>query len=86
MKRIEVMEEYSLWVLDKQYLWQHPRLGWNDPKQKLLGIKLAYHSRFDAEHYNNCEACYSDHLDFEDECRMDEMADRAEYEREYDDL
>jgi hypothetical protein len=44
------------------------------------------HSRFDQDHYNNCQPCYEDHLDFMQECemdaRMDEASERAEYEEE----
>lgn len=46
------------------------------------------HSRFDEEHYRNCQPCYEDHLDFMQECemdaRMDEASERAEYEDEED--
>lgn len=83
-RSIPVREERSLWVLDKVYQWKHPRLGWNDPQQELLGIKMQYHSRFDAEHYNKCNDCYDAHLDFEDECRMDAMADAAAEREDYD--
>lgn len=35
------------------------------------------HSRFDEEHYRNCQDCYEDHLDFmqeqADEARLDAM-------------
>jgi hypothetical protein len=44
------------------------------------------HSRFNEEHYRNCQPCYEDHLDFVQECemdaRMDEASERAEYEDE----
>ena len=46
------------------------------------------HSRFDEDHYRNCEDCYDAHLDFMQECEMDaradEAAERAEYEDEED--
>jgi hypothetical protein len=45
-----------------------------------------YHSRFDEEHYRNCQDCYEDHLDFvqecEDDARLDAMAEREEYGNE----
>ena len=40
------------------------------------------HSRFDFEHYKNCQPCYDDHLDFEEEQRMDELLDNQESESE----
>ena len=44
------------------------------------------HSRFDPEHYNHCQPCYEDHLDFMQECemdaRLDAMSEREEYEEE----
>lgn len=44
------------------------------------------HSRFDEEHYRNCQDCYEDHLDFmqemEMEARIDEMSEREEYGEE----
>lgn len=40
-----------------------------------------YHSRFDEEHYKNCQSCYDDHLDFMYDCEMDARMD-AEAERE----
>lgn len=39
------------------------------------------HSRFNEEHYKNCQPCYEDHLDFMQECEMDARMD-AEAERE----
>lgn len=46
------------------------------------------HSRFDEEHYKNCQDCYEDHLDFvqecEDDARLDAMAEREEYGNEED--
>jgi len=38
------------------------------------------HSRFDREHYEHCEPCYEDHLDFENQLRIDEQHD-IRYER-----
>lgn len=47
-----------------------------------------YHSRFNEEHYRNCDDCWEAHLDFMNECEMDaradEAAERAEYEDEED--
>lgn len=35
------------------------------------------HSRFNPDHYNQCQTCYEDHLDFEQEQAID-----AQYEQE----
>jgi hypothetical protein len=86
MISIPVKEERSLWVLEKVYQWKFPRLGWNDPKQELLGIKLQYHSRHDAEHYRQCESCADDHADFMQEMEMDARDDAAEYQNNDDDF
>lgn len=72
MISILVKEERSLWVLEKQYQWKFPRLGWNDPKQVLLGVKMGYHSRHDQEHYMTCETCYEDHLEFMQDQEIDD--------------
>jgi hypothetical protein len=44
------------------------------------------HSRFNEEHYRNCQDCYDAHCDFMQECEMDaradEAAERAQYEEE----
>jgi hypothetical protein len=40
------------------------------------------HSRFDFEHYRNCQDCYEDHLDFMDEQEQDALMDAAEYQNE----
>lgn len=41
------------------------------------------HSRFDFDHYKNCQPCYEDHLDFmqdqEQDARMDAAAEREEF-------
>lgn len=71
--KINVIEKPSFWALDMVYQWKFPRLGWDDPKQELLGIKLQYHSRLDEEHYSQCSPCYADHLDFMDEQRADNI-------------
>lgn len=45
------------------------------------------HSRFDEEHYRNCQDCYEDHLELMQEMGMDARADAAEYnndEGDYD--
>lgn len=42
------------------------------------------HSRFNEEHYRNCQPCYEDHLDFmqeqEADARLDAMAEASELE------
>lgn len=78
--KINVIEQNSLWVLDRQYQWKFPRLAWNDPKQKLLGVKMGYHSRHDQNHYRNCEPCMEDHLDFMNEMEIDARDDVRSYE------
>ncbi len=83
MNNIIVTEERSLWVLEKQYNWKFPRLGWNDPKQVLLGITMGYHSRFDQDHYKNCDSCYDQHLDFMQEQEMDARMDAADAQAEF---
>ena len=35
------------------------------------------HSRFNEEHYRNCQPCYEDHLDFMHEQEMDARLDAA---------
>ena len=80
--KINIVEERSLWVLESQPQWKFPRLGWNDPKQVLLGVKLSYHSRHDADHYQNCNPCWDDHQDHMQEMEMDARADAAEYQNE----
>ena len=44
-----------------------------------------HHSRFNEEHYNNCQPCYDDHLDFMQECEMDARMDEAMEREEYGD-
>ncbi len=41
------------------------------------------HSRFDASHYDNCQPCYEDHLDFMQEQEMDARADAADAAAEF---
>lgn len=45
-----------------------------------------YHSRFDPDHYSQCQPCYEDHLDFiqdeEDSARLDAMSEASELEDE----
>ncbi len=40
------------------------------------------HSRFDADHYSQCQPCYEDHLDFvseqEDDARLDALSEASE--------
>lgn len=43
-------------------------------------IKTVKHSRLDREHYETCNACYEDHLDFMDSLRQDEQDDAREME------
>jgi hypothetical protein len=39
------------------------------------------HTRFNKEHYKDCKMCYDDHIDFVDQCEIDEQEDaRAEQE------
>ena len=83
--KIEVTEDRSLWVLEKVYNWESPQLAWNHPLQKLLGISLQYHSRFDAEHYDRCHSCYEQHLDFMWEQEMDARLDAADARAEFED-
>ncbi len=45
-------------------------------------IENLRHSRHNADHYRNCTDCYNDHLDFEQEMRMDEQADAADHQSE----
>lgn len=45
-----------------------------------------YHSRFDRNHYENCDACWEEHLDFEQQCRMDEADDARENQSELEDV
>jgi hypothetical protein len=84
--KINVIEQRSFWVLEKQYQWKFPNLGWNDPKQVLLGVKLGYHSRHDQEHYSKCDPCWEDHQDFMQEMEMDAREDQAEYQNNEDEI
>lgn len=47
-----------------------------------------YHSRFNEEHYRNCQPCCDDHLDFmqeqEMDARLDAMIEGEDYEEEDD--
>lgn len=72
--RIPVVEVPSLWVFNKIKVY--------DIDGQYIGTRAEYHSRFDDEHYSKCAPCYEDHLDFEEECRMDELMDRHEAEDE----
>lgn len=73
--QITVKEEQSVWFLERVYKWKFPRLGWNHPDQELLAVHAQYHSRHDAEHYNQCQLCADDHADFMNECEIDARAD-----------
>lgn len=44
-----------------------------------------HHSRFDEEHYRNCQPCYEDHLDFMQDCEMDARMDAAAEREQYND-
>lgn len=46
---------------------------------------MSEHSRFNEEHYRNCQDCYDDHLDFMQEQEQDARADEAEMAMEYED-
>lgn len=54
----------------------------------MIDLNDGTHSRFDEEHYRNCQPCYEDHLDFMQEmameARMDEAMEGEEYEDEED--
>ena len=54
-----------------------------------MNIDETEHSRFDEEHYRNCQDCYEDHLDFmqemEMEARMDEYNNEGEMMSSRDD-
>lgn len=43
---------------------------------------MSEHSRFNEEHYRNCQSCYDDHLDFMDEqeaeARLDALIEATE--------
>ena len=80
---IAVKQERSIWYLQKVYQWKYPRLGSNSPEQELLGVKAQYHSRFDQDHYRNCKSCWEEHLDFEEQCRIDEQDDFADEVEDY---
>lgn len=53
------------------------------PDTTTLDLNDGTHSRFDESHYQNCDHCYEDHLDFmqeqEMDARMDEASDREEF-------
>ena len=38
-------------------------------------IKNLEHSRHNEEHYKQCQSCYGDHLDFQEEMRIDAQDD-----------
>jgi hypothetical protein len=43
------------------------------------------HSRFDRDHYEHCDPCYQDHLDFMDEQALDARMDAVEAAAEFSD-
>lgn len=47
-----------------------------------MNLNDGTHSRHDASHYEHCDPCYEDHLDFMDEMEMDARMDAAEYQNE----
>ena len=40
-----------------------------------MNLMETEHSRFDEEHYMNCQDCYEDHLDFMQEMKMEAKID-----------
>ena len=51
----------------------------------MIDLNDGTHSRFDEEHYRNCQPCYEDHLDFMQEMEMEARMDTEEYNNEGDD-
>lgn len=51
----------------------------------LIDLNDGTHSRFDASHYEHCDPCYDDHLDFMQECEMDARMDAAAEREEFGD-
>lgn len=51
----------------------------------MIDLNDGTHSRFDEEHYRNCQPCYEDHLDFMQEMEMEARMDAEEYNNEGDD-
>ena len=49
-----------------------------------MNLNDGTHSRFDASHYDHCDPCYNDHLDFmqeqEMDARLDAMSEASDYE------
>ena len=54
----------------------------------MIDLNDGTHSRFNEEHYMNCQDCYEAHLDFmqemEMEARIDAMSEGEEYGEEED--
>lgn len=49
----------------------------------MIDLNDGTHSRFDEEHYMNCQSCYEDHLDFMQECEVDARLDAmSEFEED----
>lgn len=46
----------------------------------MIDLNDGTHSRFDFEHYKNCQPCYEDHLDFMEQERIDAVIEAAESE------
>lgn len=51
----------------------------------MIAVAGEDHSRFNEEHYRNCQDCYEDHLDFMMECEMDAKLDAMSEMEEYED-
>ena len=51
----------------------------------MIDLNDGTHSRFDEEHYRNCQPCYEDHLDFMHEMEMEARMDAQEYNEGDDD-
>lgn len=54
-------------------------------KTSEIDLNDGTHSRHDSSHYEHCQPCYEDHLDFMDEMEMDARMDAAEYQTEEED-
>ncbi len=48
----------------------------------MIDLNDGTHSRFDEEHYRNCQPCYEDHLDFMQEMEMEARMDEADNNNE----
>ena len=50
---------------------------------KDIDLNDGTHSRFDPDHYDHCQPCYEDHLDFMQEQEMDARMDAAAASEEF---